>query len=127
MRHCYPHKGYRTRKCRYAGSQHTGQQYKKDSESLHIQSHIGRISLTHLIGTDRLRQQKHTDRGNSRHQHYGFDILPCHTGKTALGPVMQIHNIRIFRKGDDKIRHCRTDIADHHTADDQHSHLLNHT
>ena len=37
---------------------------------------------------------------------------------------MEIDDICVVRKGNHKVRHCRTDIADHDTADDQHGHLI---
>ena len=36
---------------------------------------------------------------------------------------MEIYNIRIVGKRDQKFRYCRTDIADHHTGHNQDGHI----
>ena len=127
MRDCNAHKGYRTGKCRYTGCQNAGEQYKQNTECSDIQPHIPGIRFPHLISTDRFWHHENTDCRNTGYYRHHFDILPGHTGKTSLGPVVEIHDIRIICKSNDEICHCRTDITDHNTADNEHGHLIDHT
>ena len=82
------------------------------------------IGLSHLVRSHRLRKKEYGCRGGKHHQAHDCRILPGNAGKTALGPVMQIHDICIVGKGHQDVRSCRADIADHGTAKDQPRRLL---
>ena len=119
-----PHKGNGTGKSSHTGRKHTGEQDKCYPEHFDIYTHALCISLSQLISTDGLGHQKGNHCRNSYNNGCNLYIAPAHTRKTSLGPAVQIGNIRILGKCNNKICHGRTDIADHNSCDQKRCHMM---
>ena len=50
-------------------------------------------------------EKKGADPGHSDHKDNHLHIFPGNSGKTSHRPVVQVHDVRILRKGHDKVRH----------------------
>ena len=124
MRHRDPHERDRACERRDARRQDTREQDQRNAEAPDIDAHIPRIALPELICADRLRhQERQHQRYRDYHEHH-TDIAPARPGEASHRPVVQVHYIRIVRKGHDEIRDGGADIPDHHAADHENRHLL---
>ena len=124
MRNRNSHKGDRSGKRRHRGGEDAREHDQRRAERAQVDAHVLRVHLAQLVGPDGLREEKGQHQRRAADQHHGPHVLPAHAGERAERPVVQVHDVGIVRKRDEKIRQRRADIPDHHAADDEQAHPL---
>ena len=81
------------------------------------------VDLAQLIGADGFGKEKQKGPAPRRRPAPWSGHFPAHAGKRAHRPVVKVHDIGVVGKGDQKVRRCRADIADHNAAERQHAHV----
>ena len=124
VRHRDAHKGDRPRKGSDTGGQQTGKQHQHRREESDVHANTAGVLLAHLVGRHGFGEQKGCRQYRQRYQCRRLHIGPCHAGKAALRPVVQVDDVGVLCKGHHDVGDSGTDVADHHTADDQNAHAL---
>ena len=124
MGRCDAHKGDGSREGGDAGGENAGKQNQLYPEPPYVHPHVLGIHLSHLISPNGLGQQKGESQGDKYHPAHDPHIVPAGAGEAAQRPVVEVDDIGVVRKRHREIRDSRADVADHHSADDQHAHLL---
>ena len=98
-----PDEGDRSRKSRDTGGQEGGKKDQAEPEARDIDPHRGCARLSKKVCADGFGEEEGEEEGDGDDRHEEARVGHCGPGEASERPAVQVHDVRVVCKGDDKV------------------------